>query len=444
MFHRVLKAAAALVLALCLAGSPIASAAFFQDIPETHAAYGDIEALRVRGILQGSKGKFRPNEPISRQAFLSMLCRAAGLDDRSLETGSGWAGPAIAYASWRGWLPKEGLSDPTAPITRELAARLLISALRPDAVGTAKKLSFLDHSKIDPDCLPYVQAAVELGLMDCGANKRFHPKEALTRADAAVLLNRALPAPAAAGETVQVPVLMYHDVSYLGQGYSKTPEIFERQMKELKDAGFHTVFFSQVIDYVENGAPLPDKPIVISVDDGYATNYTYLYPILKKLDMKIELSVIGDAIRYTEWGLRWEQIQEMCGSGLVSIQAHTMSIHTDHTAQGGRMGVLKLASESWADYVNLIAEDTAAVTDYIEQGTGKRPVVYTYPMGKWNAMVEAISGQMGYKVSLTTKDGVAKVVQGDPSSLRLMNRIGMDFRNGSVVKTLRSFGYQFS
>jgi len=444
MFHRVLTAAAALALALCLAGSPMASAAFFQDIPETHAAYGDVEALRVRGILQGADGRFRPNEPMSRQAFLSMLCRAAGLDDRNLESGADWTAPSIAYASWRGWLPKEGLSDPAAPITRELAARLLVGALYPDAPDTVKRISFPDQSDIAPDCLPYVRAAVELGLMDRGPNRRFQPRKAVTRAEAAALLNRALPAPSAAGASVQVPVLMYHDISYLGHGYSKTPEVFERQMKELKDAGFHTVFFSQVIDYVENGAPLPDKPIVISVDDGYATNYTYLYPILKKLDMKIELSVIGDAIQYAEWGLRWEQVREMCDSGLVSIQAHTMSIHADNTAKGGRMGVLKLASESWADYVSLIAEDTAAITDFVEQGTGKRPVVYTYPMGKWNAMVEAISGQMGYKVSLTTKDGIAKAVQGDPSSLRLMDRIGMDFRNGSVVKTLRGFGYKFS
>jgi len=440
MLHRVLTAAAALALAISLAGTAPAAAAF-QDVPKTLAACGDIEALHARGILQGSGSRFYPDAPISRQAFLSMVCRASGLDDRNLERGADRMAPAIAYASWLGWLPEKGLSNPAAPVTREQAARLLVSAFRPDAAEAAGETSLPDQGDVSPDCLPYVQTALAAGLMDCGADGRFLPQDHLTRGEAAVLLNHALPA-VAAGAGLQVPVLMYHDVSYRGYGYSKTPEIFKRQMKELKDAGFHTVFFSEIIDYVENGVPLPDKPIVVSVDDGYAANYTYIYPILQKLQMKAEISIIGAAVPYADWGLKWEQIQEMCASGLVSIQAHTMALHEDNTAKGGRMGVLKLPSESWADYVALIAEDTAAITDYIEEGTGQRPIVYTYPRGRWNAMVEAISKQYGYKVSLTTQEGIAKVVQGDPSSLRLMDRIEMDFRNGSVVKTLQGFGYK--
>ena len=266
------------------------------------------------------------------------------------------------------------------------------------------------------------------------------PPEAF--AAAAKLISRCIPRPAGrTGEAVQVPVLMYHDVSYLGHGYSKTPEIFEKQMRELKDAGFHTVFFSQVIDYVENGTPLPEKPIVITFDDGYATNYTYVYPILQKLGMKIELSTIGVAIRYAEWGLRWDQIREMTASGLVAIEPHTYDLHSSTAA---RTSMLKNPSESWADYVTLVGDDTRKVLDQITTETGAVPRVFTYPLGKYNAMTEAIVHRLGFKVSLTTKDGVARAVQGDPSSLRLMDRIGMDFRNGSVISVLKQFGYKFN
>ena len=56
-------------------------------------------------------------------------------------------------------------------------------------------------------------------------------------------------------------------------------------------------------------------------------------------------------------------------------------------------------------------------------------------------MAEAVIKSAGCKVSVTTKDGVAEITQGDPSSLYLLDRIGMDFRNGSVVSVLKQFGY---
>ena len=57
-------------------------------------------------------------------------------------------------------------------------------------------------------------------------------------------------------------------------------------------------------------------------------------------------------------------------------------------------------------------------------------------------MSEGIVSQLGCKATVTTKDGIARVTQGDPSSLHLMDRIGMDFRNGSVLSTLKQFGYR--
>ena len=53
---------------------------------------------------------------------------------------------------------------------------------------------------------------------------------------------------------------------------------------------------------------LPEKPVIITLDDGYMTNYTYVLPILKELDMKAEISVIGNAMIYADWGMNWEQV----------------------------------------------------------------------------------------------------------------------------------------
>ena len=433
-----------LSLFLCLPLlSPAAGAASFRDVPADHWAYTDIMAMTDRGLLQGSGGAFRPGEQISKQAFLSMVCRAKGLDDRKLEPGANWAAPAMAFGRYFGWFEEGELADRTAPLTRELAAQLLVNAFFPAALSQSGGPSFQDREDVTPKRLPYVQAAARLGLVNGYADGTFRPKEGLTRAAAASLLYRSLLQNARTpGQSLQVPILMYHDVSYLGRGYSKTPEVFKAQLLELKNAGFHTVFFSQLIDYVDQGTPLPEKPIVITIDDGYAPNHTYVLPILRELGMKAEISLIGDAVQYADWGLSWDQVREMHASGLVSFQSHTKSLHGDHTAQGGRLGVLRAPGESWEDYVGALARDTQAELDLLEREIGVRPQVFTYPRGKWSPMAEAVSAQLECRVSLTTKDGVASVRRNDPASLRLMDRIGMDFRNGSVLAVLQKFGYQ--
>lgn len=436
-----------LSLILCVQSIPYASAAF-SDVPSDHWAGSEIQSTSERGLIQGNQqGAFRPNDPVSTQAFLSMLCRASGMDDRALETGSHWAEPAVAYGAYLNWFDPDEITPETLaqPITRELAAKLLVNALFADQSIIRPALPFRDSSQISQSCISHVKAVVQLGLMGGYADGDFRPQGNLTRAAAAVILCRALElkeTETCCGISVQIPILMYHDVSYLGSGYSKTPEVFKSQMQELKDAGFHTVFYSELIDFVENGTPLPEKPIIISVDDGYQSNYTHLFPILQELEMKAEISLIGNAIQRYDWAMTWEQVCKMADSGLVSFQSHTHNLHNDLSAQGGRLGVLKHPNESWDEYAVLLGNDITASLELIEKKTDVKPQVFTYPRGKWNHMAEGLSAQLGCKASVTTLDGIAVVSQGDPASLRLMNRIGMDFRNGSVLKVLEQFGYQ--
>jgi len=421
------------------------AAAAFLDVPSSHWACSDITAMESRGIVEGSGGRFRPGETVSNQAFLAMVCRASGMDDRTLE--ERWtAAPILAYGGYLGWFGAEELTweNKAQPITREFAAQLLVKAFFPQEVQRHGPLPFADYRRITPDRQEFVAIAAQLGLISGYEDGTFRPQAPLTRAAAAALLNRTLQQVERPAESdpVQVPVLMYHDISYLGSGYSKTPEQFRAQMVELKNAGFHTVTYQQLVDFVEQDAPLPEKPIVITLDDGYHSNYEYVFPILRELGMKAEIALIGGAIQYTDWGMKWTELQEMLESGVISFQAHTFLMHDDQSAKGGRLGVLKAPDESWAEYVQVLGADTERILDTLEQRLGTRPIAFTYPRGKWNHLAEGLVTQLGCKVTVTTKDGIACITQGDPSSLHLMDRIGMDFRNGSVLETLRQFGYR--
>lgn len=94
---------------------------------------------------------------------------------------------------------------------------------------------------------------------------------------------------------VRVPVIMYHavmdDASRLGK-YVISPEELESDFKWLSENGYTAVLSEDLINYTENGAALPEKPILLTFDDGYYNNYLYAYPTAKRYGMKFVLSPI--------------------------------------------------------------------------------------------------------------------------------------------------------
>lgn len=77
---------------------------------------------------------------------------------------------------------------------------------------------------------------------------------------------------------------MYHEVTEGEAGeYSINVADFEAQLQALADAGYTTVSFDELYDYVTTGAELPEKPIVITFDDGYMNNYTLAFPDTREI-----------------------------------------------------------------------------------------------------------------------------------------------------------------
>lgn len=137
----------------------------------------------------------------------------------------------------------------------------------------------------------------------------------------------------AEGVSVQVPILLYHHISE----DTLTQEQFQTEMQLLKDGGYHTVSFDQIFDFVEKGTPLPEKPVCLTFDDGYLSNYEIAYPLLKEYGMKATFFAIGATVGNTEHykdtefpitpHYSYEQAKEMSDSGLVLFKA-TPSICT--------------------------------------------------------------------------------------------------------------------
>jgi len=123
-----------------------------------------------------------------------------------------------------------------------------------------------------------------------------------------------------------VPVLNYHQVEQKnGNPLTLWPDQFEAQMAYLADEGYTTITIDEMMDALENGTPLPEKPVIITFDDGYADNYEYAYPILKKYGFKATIFLIYDFTNTYPNYLTWEQINEMKESGLIHFESHTMT-----------------------------------------------------------------------------------------------------------------------
>lgn len=133
-----------------------------------------------------------------------------------------------------------------------------------------------------------------------------------------------------------IPILMYHtiadDLTGKSENSSVQTEVFDSQMKALVDSGYTSITFLDLYNYLNGTAGLPEKPIIITMDDGYLNNYTLAYPIYKKYDLSATLFVSPAFMEEenTEDHFGWAAAREMEQSGLIDIESHGYN-HTPFT-----------------------------------------------------------------------------------------------------------------
>lgn len=233
---------------------------------------------------------------------------------------------------------------------------------------------------------------------------------------------------AAQSYTAEVPVLMYHHIDQEGNdSTAMTPALFEAQIAALAQAGYTAVFPDDLAAYVNQGKALPDKPIVITFDDGYYNNYYYVYPLLQKYNMKAVISVVGKmSDEFTGSGdrnlnyshLTWDDILDMHLSGYWEIQNHSYDCHT----YDARNGVSQVSNESDEDYRTFLTSDICRLQDKIAYVTGVSPTTFTYPFGAFNENTDTILKEIGFKATLSCTEGVSTIKKGDPGCLYKLKR----------------------
>ncbi len=257
-----------------------------------------------------------------------------------------------------------------------------------------------------------------------------------------------LDSPTAAADCVAVPIVMYHSLYEKGQGaYVISPTLFEQDLGYLKENGYETVTLADLIAYVDTGAALPPKPVMLTFDDGFYNNFHYGHPLLKQYGMRAVLSPIGAVTQfYSDHPqeqdkpaysyVTFAQLRQMAESGVWEIQNHSYDMH--HTNEGGRHGAAQKTGESDAAYVRALADDLTAAQTLLSEQAGVTPTAFTYPFGAFSAASQPVLKALGLRASLSCEQRISRISR-DPESLWRLGR----FLRPAGVDSATFFGTLF-
>lgn len=211
---------------------------------------------------------------------------------------------------------------------------------------------------------------------------------------------------------VYVPVLMYHHVDHaVTSDMVVTGEKFEADLKALRAAGYNTIFLSELKSYLEGEGTLPEKPIVVTFDDGYLSNYEIVYPLVQAYDAKITIFPIGWTMGVNHH-FSWTQALEMVNSGRVEIGSHTYDMHSSRgISQGLKVetgkGCMRIPFEIQKDYERRLTSDFDLMAAAMMENLNQVPVFLAYPFGYYQRDTEIFVRERGM-YSLTTRTGVRR------------------------------------
>lgn len=193
----------------------------------------------------------------------------------------------------------------------------------------------------------------------------------------------------------EVPVLMYHSIAdnVAGDVWSVFPDEFESQMRDLKNDGRVAILPYHLYLASRGLFLLPEKPVVITFDDGFRNNVDTAEPIMAKYGMRgicyLILSHIGDSEETRSQyrnrdNLIWPDVRAAMKRGVLSFGIHSIS----HTPQLSRQ-----------------AKEVARARRIFHAKTGRKTNSYCYPNGRTDDnLVSFVKSKNRYKTAMICED----------------------------------------
>ena len=231
-------------------------------------------------------------------------------------------------------------------------------------------------------------------------------------------------------KSIKLPIIMYHSIlndTKKRDTYVSTAGSLKSDLTYLKNHGFKTVVIQDLIDYVNGEGSLPEKPVMITFDDGHYNNLYYVLPMLEEMDMKAVISIVGKyADAYTQRPdpnpnyayLSWSEIKQLQDSGRFEIQNHSYAMHT----LSDRRGSQRKEGESEVSYCLMFNEDALKQQTLMLDHCGVTPTAFVYPFGLVCPEAQDCLKQMKFSASLTCVEQINLIQKGNPDCLFNLGR----------------------
>ena len=175
---------------------------------------------------------------------------------------------------------------------------------------------------------------------------------------------------------VTAPILLYHHIAVKDDRYYISPDVFRQQMETLVSLGYTGITVPQLVEVLQHGGELPERPVVITFDDGDLDVYQNAYPILQDLGLVATFYVVGTRLN-SEDVISVDQLKEMTGAGW-AVGCHSMT-HIDLTLNH-----------------DALTYEAGNCKSLLEKEVGVPVVTFAYPYGTMDEFVAGKVAKYGY------------------------------------------------
>ena len=281
-----------------------------------------------------------------------------------------------------------------------------------------------------PRCLFVLLAVLPLFAAGC---KKAQPQSELAKATPSASVNpsasttgvvKATPTPTPAiNRAARFIVLCYHRFEDKAKDLVTLPTDFRAQMQALKDNGIAVVSMKDVLAWRHGEKSIPAKSAVITLDDGWNSQYYVAWPILKEFGYPFTLFIYTDYVEKGGKSMTWAQLEELRDAG-VDIEAHTVS---HHDLRHGPRG---------ADYPTWLHNEVYGCKQILEDKLGLKIIAFAFPYGFHNEVVRKTATEAGYELQFT----VYGQHMGIEAAADQIGRYAVDSAKPEVFKSALDFG----